>query len=125
MKESQMVTKWLWEKHRTSLQWRRQRLGVLPDKAMNRMYMTLLRWADAIFIEKGIVHIVEAKLRPDLGAIGQLEGYRELFRNTPEFQQYWDHPIKLIFLCPIFDTTMAEMCSKKGIEYVIYELFSE
>ena len=85
MKESDMLNAWLWEKHREDLQWRRVRLGPIPSKAMARMYMTMLRWADAVIVQDGIVYIVEAKLRPGPGAIGQLELYKKLFGNTLEF----------------------------------------
>ena len=122
MKESEMLNAWLWEKHREDVQWRRVRLGVLPTKAMARMYMTLLRWADAIIVKDGVVYIVEAKLRPAPGAIGQLELYNELFHNTLEFTQYKNYPVKLLLLCSIVDLAIAELCSKKGI---IFEIFSE
>ena len=69
-KETDMLNAWLWEKHRTDTQWRRIRLGVLPTKELARAYMTILRWADAIYLKDGVVHIVEAKLRADPGALG-------------------------------------------------------
>jgi hypothetical protein len=122
MKESDMLNAWLWDKHRQDLQWRRVRLGVMPSKEMARMYMTMLRWADAVIVSDGIVYIVEAKLRPDPGAIGQLELYRELFANTLEFSQYKNYPLRLILLCSMADLAVAELCSKKDI---IFEVFSQ
>ena len=117
MKESDLVNKWIWEFHKTALQWRRVRLGIVPTKEMAREYMVVLRWADLIFIEGGAVNIVEAKLRPTAGAIGQLEHYKELFKRTPEFREYWEYPINLILLTPYMDLEIAEMCSRKGIIY--------
>ena len=122
MKESDMLNAWLWEKHRTDIQWRRIRLGVLPTKELARMYMCILRWADAIVLHDGIVYIVEAKLRPAPGAIGQLELYKKLFLQTPEFEQYKNWPIKLLLLCAEPDLNMVEFCSEKDI---IYEVFTE
>jgi hypothetical protein len=121
MKESELVTKWLWEKHREDLQWRRVRLGVVPTKEMARMYSVILRWADAVFEHNGIIYIVEGKLRPQPGAIGQLELYREIFSQTLEFKQFWNYPVKLVLLCPVLDLNMAELCTKKDI---IYEVWS-
>jgi hypothetical protein len=118
--EAKLVNDWLWTFHPTSLQWRRVRLGIVPDKEYAKMYMVILRWADAIFIEDGKVHIVEAKLRPDAGAIGQLEHYKDLFTRTPEFQQYWNYPIELILLTPYLDLELVALCSKKGIRYEHY-----
>lgn len=121
VKESELVNQWLWSYHRLSPQWRRVRLGVVPNHEMAREYSVLLRWADAVFIEDGVVNIVEAKLRPMADAIGQLQLYETLFRNTPEFQQYWNHPIKLIFLTTMLDIAVSELCSKLNIAYVIFE----
>jgi hypothetical protein len=121
MKESELVTKWLWEKHREDLQWRRVRLGVVPTKEMARMYSVILRWADAVFEHNGIIYIVEGKLRPQPGAIGQLELYRMIFGQTLEFKQFWNYPVKLVLLCPVLDLNMAELCTKKDI---IYEVWS-
>lgn len=122
MKESEMLNAWLWEQHRDDLQWRRIRLGVLPTKELARMYMTILRWADAIVISDGVVYIIEAKLRSSPGALGQLDLYEKLFKVTPEFSAYKDWPIKKMLLTAEPDLNMIELCSEKG---VLYEVFTE
>jgi len=121
LKESELINKWLWEFHPTALQWTRKRLGVVPTKEMARAYNVILRWADAIFIEKGKVYIVEGKLRPTAGAVGQLEHYKMLFGRTPEFSQYKEWPIELILLTPFTDLEIVELCSQKGIIYEVWE----
>ena len=121
LKESQMVHKWLLKNYPTALQWKRVRLGPLPDTKEARMYMVTQRWADAIFIHDGYVNIVEAKLKPDAGAFGQLDLYASLFPQTPEFTQYRNWPIQKIFLCPVLDVGLVELASKKGIKYVVYK----
>lgn len=120
-KESVLLTKWLATFHRTALQWKRVRLGQVANKEEARFYKVILRWCDAIFVEDGIVHIVEAKLRPSLGVIGQLEGYKELFIVTPEFQQYWNYPTKMILLSAYLDLNIAELCKKKDITYEVWK----
>jgi len=119
--ESVLLTKWLATFHRTSPQWKRVRLGQASGKEEAKYYKVILRWCDAIFIEDGAVHIVEAKLRPDLGTIGQLEGYKELFIVTPEFQQYWNYPVKMILLSSYLDLNIAELCRKKDIAYEVWK----
>lgn len=119
-KENAMLQAWMWKHHRSDPQWRRVRLGVLPTKESNRIYMTILRWADAIYLKDGAVWIVEAKLRPDLGALGQLRGYAKLFKNTLEFKNYWDWPIKKILLTAGRDLNIIQMCTEDDI---IYEYF--
>ena len=111
MKETEMLNAWLWEKHREDLQWRRVRLVPIPSKAMARMYMTMLRYVDAIVIKEGIVYIIEAKLRPNFGVIGQLEGYNLLFYNSPEFTQYKLYPSQMIILSAIVSLDVAELAS--------------
>lgn len=80
----------------------------------------MLRWCDAVFIHDSIVYLVEAKLRPSLGAIGQLEGYKQLFVVTPEFKQYWNYPVKMILLSAYPDLNMAELCKKKDIIFEVW-----
>ena len=120
-KESVLLTRWLAEFHRTSIQWKRVRLGIPANPAEAKLYSVLMRWADAIFIEDGFVWIVESKLRPELGTIGQLEGYKDLFYVTPEFVQYANWPVKLILLSPVMDLGIAQICTKKGITYEVYK----
>ena len=122
MKETDLLNAWLWEKHREDVQWRRVRLGVLPTKQLAREYMTMLKWADAIVLNDGIVYIVEAKLRPNFGAIGQLLGYKDLFYQTLEFTQYHKWTVKMILLTMVTDLNTVELASKKDI---IYEIFTE
>ena len=122
MKETDMLNAWLWDKHRFDTQWRRVRLGVLPTKELARIYMTLLRWVDAIYLKDGVVFIVEAKLRSEPGALGQLKLYEQLFKNTPEFDAYKNWPIQKVLLTAVMDLNMAELCSKENIEYELYTL---
>jgi len=115
------LTRWLAKFLRTALQWKRVRLGIPANPEEAKLYSVLLRWADAIFIEDGFVNIVESKLRPELGAIGQLEGYKELFKVTPEFVSYENWPIKMILLSPVMDLGIAQIATKKGITYEIWK----
>lgn len=82
--------------------------------------MTLLRWVDAIYLKDGVVYIVEAKLRSEPGALGQLKLYEQLFKNTPEFDAYKEWPIQKVLLTGVMDLNMAELCSKEDIEYELY-----
>ena len=120
MKEFELVNDWVWRFHKFAPQWRRVRLGVVPSKEMAKAYSVILRWADLIFMEDGYVNIVEAKLRPTAGAVGQLEHYKELFGRTPEFKDYWDWPIKMILLTSYLDLELVELCSRKDIKYEHY-----
>jgi len=119
--EKILLNKWLAKFHRTDLQWRRVRLGEVATKEEAKYYKVILRWADAVFIKAGFVYIVEAKLRPDLGVIGQLEGYKKLFPLTPEFSWYKHWPVKMILLSPFLDLNIAELCKDKEIIYEVWD----
>jgi len=120
-REKRLLNEWLAEFHPTDLQWRRVRLGAIPTKRKGREFLVGLRWCDAIYIKDDIVHIVEAKIKPDLGVIGQLEHYHDLFYRTPEFSQYKDKQVQLVLLTAWPDLEVKALCMKKGIEYVLYQ----
>jgi len=120
-KESILLTEWLKTFHRTDKQWKRVRLGIPANPEEAKLYSVLLRWADAVVESDGEILIIETKLRPDLGAIGQLEGYKELFKVTPEFSDYVNWPIKLVLVSPVMDLGIAEICTKKGIIYEVWQ----
>lgn len=118
--EKVFLNRWLWEFHRTKPQWKRVRLGPVPNPEMGRMFSVVLRWADALFIDEGIVNIVEAKLVPNFGAVGQLLGYRQMLEGTPEFEAYKNWKINLILLTKYPDLGVTELCSKYGIQHEIW-----
>jgi len=118
--EAKLVNEWLRLNHPQALQWKRVRLGPLPNKQLSQLFKVAQRWADAIYLEDDVIHIVEAKVRPTATAIGQLELYRELFPDTPEFSQFRGKAIKLIFLTTADDVPIRRLCDEKGIEYVVF-----
>lgn len=120
--EKQLLNTWLWEEHRDKPQWRQVRLGPLPTHELARMYMVTLRFADAVILDRGVVNIVEAKLRPDAGAIGQLLHYKMLFRSTHEFQAYASWPIKMTLLTSFLSLDIVEFASAHDVKYELWSL---
>ena len=116
--EKLFVDRWLAKFHPDALQWTRIRLGPVGDTTEARALGVTRRWADAIFIKDGVVNIVEAKLKSEAGAVAQLELYKKLFPETPEFSQFHSLPVNMIFLAPSVDPVLAELASEKGIEVV-------
>ena len=119
--EKRLITEWLWQFHREHQQWKRIRLGQVPTRDMAQLYKVGLFWADAIVFDPPHLLIVEAKIRPSLAAIGQLEAYRELLKVTPEFEQFRGNPIRLVLLTTIEDRNVRRFCEDKGIEYIIFK----
>jgi len=118
--ENRLVWEYMIKYHPRALQWRRVRLGPYPEQEKSKLYSVLRRWADCVFVENKTVYILEAKMRAEPGAIGQLELYKKLFPDTPEFYQFRKYPIKLIFLTTIRDKVVEKLCKEKGIQYIVY-----
>lgn len=118
--EGKLVNEWLQQFYPNSLQWKKVRLGSLPDVALAKMYTSALRWADAIVVEDGKVLIIEAKLERQIAAISQLEIYSRLFRETPEFSAYRSYPIRQILVVPYIESDVKAMCAEKNIEYIVF-----
>jgi len=98
----------------------RVRLGPLPPGEEARLYMTKLRWADIVTFEPNIVTIFEAKLEPNSKAVGQLLEYKNLFFQSPHFQQYATAQVNLCFVTSRVDTSVQEVCESNGVEYKVF-----
>ena len=120
-REARFVNEWLMLKFPTAMQWRRVRVGPIPDKKLGRLMKITLRWVDAIVYDGATVYIIEAKLRPDLGAISQLKEYVRLFRETPEFSMIRDKPVVPILLIPYEWKDLIDAARREGIQVEIYK----
>ncbi len=120
IRENRLVSEWMNKAHPYALQWRRVRVGPAGEGAEGRMYGIIRRWADIVFKDGDGVHLVEAKMRPDPGAISQLQVYAKLFPQTPEFRDYWGEPLFLHFLTTSKDPVVLELAQEFGIAYEIY-----
>jgi hypothetical protein len=87
------------------------------------LYKSVSRYADALIFQDGQVTIIEAKLDSNLGAIAQLEFYAALFRQTPEYSDYWLAPIKLILLVARRTQDIVDYAKTKGI--IVEEFFPD
>lgn len=120
-KEARFLNEWLGMTFPAALQWKRVRLGPVADKAMAALLKITLRWADAVVFENGTVYIIEAKLRSDLGALAQLEEYKKLFRDTPEFSALADSPVEMILLLPYAWVDLVRAAAVRGIQVRIFQ----
>jgi len=109
--ESRLLYEWMVENYPDKPQWRRVRLGPYPKGHEEPIYGIVRRWIDGV---------VEAKIRPDPGALSQLELYAKLFPKTPEFSMFKDKPLELVFLTTKTDPEVEALAKEKGIRYVVY-----
>jgi hypothetical protein len=120
-REARFLNEWLMIKFPTALQWKRVRLGPIPDKDLGSLMKITLRWVDAVVFDGNTVFLIEAKLKSDLGAISQLKEYRMLFRDTPEFSILRDKPVEMILLIPFEWVDLINAAKREGIRVEIFK----
>ena len=81
--ENQLVYEWVKMNFPNALQWRRVRMGAMPEGVTNAAFGVLRRFADLVVFDGKTVHIIEAKMTPQADALGQLELYAMLWPETP------------------------------------------
>jgi len=118
--ENRLVHEYVLEAYPTSLTWKRERLGPLPDTELANLYKVRNVYADVIVLEDNHFIIVEAKMRPNVTGVGQLEYYKEMLPLTPKFKKYKNYPIRLEFLTSLLDRKVKEFVEGKGIKYTVF-----
>ncbi len=107
------------------------RLGKLPvppegqqwTEADRRMLMTSQRWGDAVAIEGGVLHLIEAKLLPSRYPEGEskLRFYRTLVPNTESLKKYnWNILVVELWL-PTDDILTRSLCQQDNIELKVFQ----
>ncbi len=119
-RESRLVAEWLERTHPNALQWKRVRLGPIAPGKDPKYYGILRRYCDIIVKVGTSIMLIEAKMRPNPTAVGQLLLYRDLFPQTPEFTEYHELPIHLVFLTTVEDPVVKAMCGELDISYAVY-----
>src|SRR5712691_2924014 len=73
------------------------------------------RWVDAMVVEPATVHLVEAKIRLEPGALEQLELYKALFPLTPELAhlQHITPTLHLVFA--VEDPALSAIARERGV----------
>lgn len=119
-RETNLLYEWVKKEYPDKLQWRRVRLGAIPGTPADDIYKGLRRFADLIVWDGKNIIIIEGKMRPQPVGLAELELYGRLFPSTPEFSDFKDKPIRLIFLTTAYDEMIEELAKEKGIELVVY-----
>ena len=107
------------------------RLGKLPEsppgvtwtEEERRMLMTSQRWADAVAIEDGTLHLIEAKLLPSRFPEGEskLRFYRTLVPNTESLKEYPWNTLVCELWTPTDDLLTRALCRQDNIEHRVFQ----
>lgn len=119
-RERRLINEYLMTFRPSDVRWVNVRLGPVANPEEARMYSVLQRWIDCILYDGTTITLLEAKIRPDFGVVGQIEAYDSLFSQTPEFQHYWEKPRKLAVLSAYNDVNVRTTCEEKGIEFILF-----
>lgn len=118
--EAKLLTEYMVTRYPTWLSWRRVEVGPIRGGKDAKYFKKLRRWADAIITDMKQVIIIEAKMRPDHGAIAQVQTYMELFPETPEFTQLRDLPVYGLLLTTAPDEAVQTVAQKWGVGYDVF-----
>lgn len=126
--EERLVSEWVAENYPEERYVLRARLGPFPEEARRlqslglsaRLYDGVRHWADCIVLTGESTLLIEAKVRLNPAALGQLITYREEFYRTQEWRHRWTLPLRLIALYAYAKPEDLEIFDKYGIECVEY-----
>jgi hypothetical protein len=118
--ESKLLNSFLAARWPTRPAWKRVRLGPSPAPGAGPEFEVTKRWADAVLFDGERIWIIEAKLKADPGAFGQLKLYRQLFKETPEFVTFQDKPIELAVVQPLYDPAFQQLGEAEGIHVFVH-----
>jgi len=119
-REVRYLNEWLWLNHPTHLTWKRVRLGPYPVKGAGALLGVVQKWVDAVVYDGEQVWLIEAKLKRDIGVVSQLNHYRRVFRETPEFTELHAKPIRAKILMPFDDPAIRQEAQLNNIEYEVF-----
>ena len=113
---NQYIRENLWGKKYFTRVW----LGPLPPGKEANEFMVVGRWADIVVFEPSIVTIIEAKLEPSPKAVGQLQLYGTMFKQSPRFADDISMQVNLVLVTSRVDTHVQELCESVGIKYEVF-----
>jgi len=92
-----------------------------PTPAEQQVSRVRNRWLDAIYIEDGVVNLVEAKIEPDPGIFSQLIHYARKFRADPTFKEFAQAPLTLTALVYHDDPSVAVEAPWYGVRWMVFQ----
>jgi len=95
-------------------------LGVQVSPALEAMLRVANWYADCVVIAPAEILVIEAKVDPDPGAVGQVLFYRTLIYSTPSLQGYTTMPVQPVVLFAENDSGVTPFARGLGCRVEIY-----
>lgn len=123
-----MVTEFLSRMYPNDRWITRVKLGAMSESEFNeelspeelRAIGVWRRWADAVVIKEGELHLIEVAIRSDPGDISKLLLYKMLIPVTPELRRFKHLPIVPILVYAIEDPATITLARRSGIRCIAY-----
>jgi hypothetical protein len=101
--------------------WYRIEVGAIPGGKNEAIYARVRRYADLVIHLPDETLIIEFKMRAVPDVVAQLQNYKLLFPQTPQFKKYANLPIRLILVCSLIDEATKTFVENAGIEVIMYK----
>lgn len=95
-------------------------MGKFVSEATERLVGVFRNWVDAVIIMPDKLVMIEAKILPRPGVVGQILFYEGQLPFTPEFAEHKHKPIESVLLCAIEDPRLTKFAREHGIRVVVY-----
>jgi len=118
--EDKMIREWILKAHPNNLAFKHAKVGKDPTGPNAKYMLCCKRYPDIIFKDGNEIFIVEAKMKPEVGALSQLELYMQLFPETPMFTEWKDLKVFGILLTAMPDKQLTKLAEKYAIEHIVF-----
>jgi hypothetical protein len=95
-------------------------VGVQVSPALEAMLRVANWYADAVVVTPAEVLVIEAKVDPNPGAVGQVLFYRTLIYSTPALQAFTTMPVTPVVLFAEDDSGVTPFARGLGVRVEIY-----
>jgi len=124
--EADFLSEYLARFYKDAILFNRLRLGAVPATAIpptadyyeRKVWGNIRFWADAVVVTPQKIILIEAKIRPTPGVIGQIEIYRRLLPHTPELKPFFPREVEAQLIYCIEFPLIVALAREKGIRAI-------
>jgi len=124
--EADFLNEYLASRYRGEMIFSRLRLGTVPATAIpptadiweRKVWGNIRFWADAVVVTDQKLILIEAKIKPSPGVLGQIEIYRRLLPQTPELKPFFPRDVEAQLVYCIEFPLIVALAREKGIRAI-------